>query len=483
MTATMTGAADHPADPSTVHPLEVFPPPRSATGRWMARADPRTRRAVRRAITLAVLLPLVIIAAAKANHFVGDPVLGAYGVLVVFSTVAMMYLAFVRYRDPSVGLHLPDHNLPLVSFFLPVKNEEENIEQCVQSMLDSSYPNLEVFVINDGSTDNTAAVLERFASDPRVTVLTLEQSIGKKKALVTAARQANGTIFAFTDSDCIMAHDAIERCVATLLNDKNLGAVSGHARALNADRNLMTRTQDVWYDGQFGINKAAESCFGSVSCVSGPLAVFRRQAIYNYLPAWANDTFAGDEFLFATDRQLTAYVLGQRWIGHRLRAQYASDPLIAAEQYRPRGWRIEYVKSARVVTNVPETGKSFLRQQIRWKKSFIRNLFFNGPYYWRRGTGPGLLFYGHAIWVVAAPIMAFRHLVWLPATGNFQLMILYLCGVLTKGIVAAIAYKIQNPGCWRWVFRPLMSIASALLLSWLIVYSALTIRKRVWYRA
>lgn len=476
-------AAGAGADRITVDPFVAFHPPRSPLGRWLATSDARTWRSVRRALTLVCLVPLVTIAAAKANRFVGDPILGAYGVAVILSTVAVMYLAFVRYRDPSVGIALPEGELPLVSFFLPVKNEEENIEACVQSMLASTYPNLEVFVINDGSTDDTAAVLEQFHSDPRVTVISLETSIGKKKALVTAARQAKGSIFAFTDSDCIMAHDAIERCVAVLLDDKGLGAVCGHARALNADHNLMTRTQDVWYDGQFGINKAAESCFGSVSCVSGPLAVFRREAIYNYLPAWANDRFAGDEFLFATDRQLTAYVLGQRWIGHRLRAQYADDPFISAEHYRPRGWRIAYIKSARVVTNVPETSPSFLKQQIRWKKSFIRNLFFNGPYYWRRGTGPGMLFYGHAIWVVAAPIMAFRHLIWLPATGEWELMTLYLCGVATKGIVAAIAYKVQNPGCWRWVFRPIMSIASALVLSWLIVYSAFTIRKRVWHRA
>jgi len=51
--------------------------------------------------------------------------------------------------------------------------------------------------------------------------------------------------------------------------------------------------------------------FGSVSCVSGPLAGFRREAIWNYFPAWAADSFLGREFRFATDRQLTGYVLGQ----------------------------------------------------------------------------------------------------------------------------------------------------------------------------
>ncbi|MDL1950623.1 hypothetical protein FBQ97_12535, partial [Acidobacteria bacterium ACD] len=94
---------------------------------------------------------------------------------------------------------------------------------------------------------------------------------------------------AFTDSDSVLAPDAISRCVRALAADPEIGAVSGHARALNRDSNLLTRVQDTWYDGQFGVLKAAESVFGSVTCVSGPLAVFRREAVYNYFPAWADD--------------------------------------------------------------------------------------------------------------------------------------------------------------------------------------------------
>lgn len=65
-----------------------------------------------------------------------------------------------------------------------------------------------------------------------------------------------------------------------------MGAVSGHCRALNAETNLLTRIQDCWYEGQFSIKKAFESVFGAVTCVSGPLAAFRRESIYNYIPAW-----------------------------------------------------------------------------------------------------------------------------------------------------------------------------------------------------
>lgn len=65
--------------------------------------------------------------------------------------------------------------------------------------------------------------------------------------------------------------------------------------ALNADSTLLTKVQDTWYEGSFRVVKAAESSVGSVTCVSGPLAVFRRDAIWNYLPAWANDPLLGAE--------------------------------------------------------------------------------------------------------------------------------------------------------------------------------------------
>jgi cellulose synthase/poly-beta-1,6-N-acetylglucosamine synthase-like glycosyltransferase len=310
----------------------------------------------------------------------------------------------------------------------------------------------------------------------------MEKSVGKKRALVAAARQAKGDVFAFTDSDCILAPDALRRCVAVLVHRPDVGGVSGHARALNAERNMLTKTQDVWYDGQFSVGKAAESAFGSVTCVSGPLAVFRKEAIYNYLPAWANDRFAGQEFPFATDRQLTGYVLGQRWKGKRLKAQFASDPFVASVDYPERQWRIEYLRSARVWTNVPATGRNFFKQQARWKKSFIRNLFFTGSFMWRRGPGPAALYYGHALWVAAAPLMAFRHLLWAPLHGMAFLTLLYLCGVVLKGLVWGVAFKVDNPGDGRWRYRPLMSLLSSLVLAWLLPYSFATIRRGVWSR-
>jgi cellulose synthase/poly-beta-1,6-N-acetylglucosamine synthase-like glycosyltransferase len=422
----------------------------------------------------------VLLATRLANLGV-DPLLGTYAVLTLCTFTAVAYLAFACYADPSdpAPAWSPP---PLVSCLVAARDEEQNIERCVRSLLNSTHQPIEVIAIDDGSRDSTAELLTALASESDgLEVVLLAESVGKKRALTRGVQRARGEIIVFTDSDCVVAPDAVERVVRAFAADPEIGAVSGHARALNAERNLLTRVQDTWYEGQFSVWKAAESVFGAVSCISGPLAAFRREAIWNYFPAWAEDRFLGREFPFATDRQLTAYVLAQDRVGSRLQRRYAGSDFLRV-QHPARRWRIEYVRSATVQTIVPHTLRRLIRQQVRWKKSFIRNLCFTGRFYWRRGVVPALLFYSHVMFVIAMPFMALRHLVWLPLDGAWGLSALYFCGVTVKGFAWGLAYKARNPGCHRWVYRPLMSLMTATLFSPLLLYSALTLRKPVWVR-
>lgn len=443
--------------------------------------SPRERRAVRRALVLVALLPLSVVLAVKLAALADDPFLNGYGIAVLTSTMLVFYLAFTRYEDPSSRLGAVRAETR-VSCLVAVHDDVGVIGACIDSLLASDHQPLEVIVVDDASTDGTGAVLARYTRHPRVRVLTLATNVGKKRALTEGVRIATGSILVFTDSDCVLAPDAITRVVHAFHVNPRFGALSGHARALNADANWLTRVQDVWYDGQFGVAKAAESTFGAVTCVSGPLAAFRREAVLNFFPAWAEDRFLGREFRFATDRQLTGYVLGAPWIGARLRARHGADPLVHRERYPDRHWDIGYVRSARVWTNVPATFRGMIRQQVRWKKSFVRNLFFTGRFYRHRGLVPSLVFYGHILWVLAAPALAFRHLVLLPLQGAWMVTGLYVAGVVVKGSMWGVAYRVQNPGDSRWALRPFMSVLSAGVLSWLLPYSVLTLRRSVWSR-
>jgi cellulose synthase/poly-beta-1,6-N-acetylglucosamine synthase-like glycosyltransferase len=442
-----------------------------------------------RATGLFVLLGLALFLVAKAevhSSSTSNALLYGYGVTVTSAVLVQMFIAFHRYRDPAVSEvengELSTCQLPRVSCVVAVHNEQLIIEQCVASLVSQRYQNKEIIVVDDASTDRTLEILNQLQQAHPIKVLAMPRNVGKKRALASAMLEAEGDIFAFSDSDSVWAPDALERTVGALVADDTIGAVSGHCRALNRDRNLLTRVQDTWYEGQFSVRKAFESVFGAVTCVSGPLAVFRKEAIYNFMPAWEEDQFLGKEFRFATDRTLTGFVLGAQQVGQRLKERHRGSPFLAVD-YPLRNWRIVYCKSARAWTEVPDTLSRLIKQQVRWKKSFLRNLCFTGRFYWRRPLLAVLVYYLHIAFVLLGPFVAFRHLVYMPVRGNVESMVLYLSGIVLIGFMFGLAYRREDSDGSDWVYRPLMSLLSTAVLSWLVFYSMVTIRRTTWARS
>lgn len=437
----------------------------------------------RRAFTLIILIAVLILLLGKVLFsYNGDVVLYIYGVSVTLVLVTTYFIAFFVYKDPyliALENNSADKNY-LVSCMVAVYNEEAIIEQCIQSVINQTYKNKEVIFVNDCSTDGTAQILDKYAQEGLIKVIHLKKNMMKKRALGKAMLEAKGEIFAFTDSDSIWEEHAIERIVKIFEDRPDVGAVSGHSRALNATSSFITKVQDPWYENQYSVRKAFESVFGDVTCVSGPLAVFRREAIFNLIPAWENDMFLGEEFKFATDRTLTGFVLGSKWISSDLKDKYASSPFLLKENHEPRDWKIVYCKAARSYTQVPDTFRKAVKQQIRWKKSFIRNMFFTGSFYWRRHAITAVAYYLHIIFVLIGPIIAFRRLVLMPFTGSFASATLYILGILLIGFTFSLAYLAEDQSNSRWIYRPIMSLLSTLIYSWLIIYSALTIRDMKW---
>ncbi|OGQ98188.1 MAG: hypothetical protein A2284_12505 [Deltaproteobacteria bacterium RIFOXYA12_FULL_61_11] len=95
---------------------------------------------------------------------------------------------------------------PLVTAVVPVRNEAENIEACVRSLLRLEPPLLEILVVDDGSTDETISLLEALLhTEPRVRLLRADTAMGwssgKARALWSGAQQAHGDWLLFTDAD------------------------------------------------------------------------------------------------------------------------------------------------------------------------------------------------------------------------------------------------------------------------------------------
>ena len=112
-----------------------------------------------------------------------------------------------------------NHPLPAVSIVIPARNEERNLEQALESVLALDYPDIEIIVVNDRSTDRTGAILEKMAErDSRLTVVTIEVLpvgwIGKPYALHTGAQRARGEFILFTDADIVFHPSALRKALA-----------------------------------------------------------------------------------------------------------------------------------------------------------------------------------------------------------------------------------------------------------------------------
>jgi len=121
---------------------------------------------------------------------------------------------------------IPDIGHPLVSVILPVHNRERSIERAIRSVLEQTCGNLELIVVDDGSTDGTRGVVETFVQ-PGVRLLVQPQR-GVYAARNTALEQAGGELIAFIDSDDRWLPDRLESQLP-LLQRPEVGLVFGDA--------------------------------------------------------------------------------------------------------------------------------------------------------------------------------------------------------------------------------------------------------------
>jgi len=117
-------------------------------------------------------------------------------------------------------------NLPVVSVVVATYNRKALLDTCIQSLLSQNYPNLEVLVVNDGSSDGTVELLETYQKkDSRITFLT-QQNKGIASARNSGIKKARGEIICFTDDDCIADRDWIKNLVKGFVDD-SIGGVGG----------------------------------------------------------------------------------------------------------------------------------------------------------------------------------------------------------------------------------------------------------------
>jgi hyaluronan synthase len=415
--------------------------------------------------------------------FIIDSFVGLYSIITGIVIFGFFFLTYVKFKDPYIKAKnnpLSDHQ-PLVSVVIPVKNEERLIKNCVQSFLDSTYKNKEIIVVDDGSTDKTSEILDKMSRETNIRVIHNPNGGGKKRAIEIGVEVAKGEIYFFTDSDSEIAPDAMEKAVTIFMSDNQIGAVTGHGRAKGKSPKLNTleKMQDILYDNQFRIQKGAESSFSSITCCSGPVTVYRKEAVRPYIHEWVHDKFFGQEFKFATDRRLTAFVLSGRG-SEIVEKQPIQNGVMTSKPNSSFAWKLVYSPSIKVLIGPPNNFKAYINQQIRWRKSFIRSIFSTGKTYWRRPFPIAALFYLQMGLKMLRPVIVFKSVVILPLMGDYITAILYFASVLFTSTIYAVDFRLRNPGNTQWIYRPILTLFQMFVINWLLFYALITIRKTSW---
>jgi len=124
--------------------------------------------------------------------------------------------------------HSWEDDAPLVSVLVPARNEQEMIGTCVERLLAQDYPNLEVIVLDDGSTDGTRDVVESF-DDPRLRLVAggpLPPGwTGKNWACSQLTELATGDVLCFVDADTVLAPETVSAALGEM-TDAGAGLIS-----------------------------------------------------------------------------------------------------------------------------------------------------------------------------------------------------------------------------------------------------------------
>jgi poly-beta-1,6 N-acetyl-D-glucosamine synthase len=263
--------------------------------------------------------------------------------IVVIAMGALLILRFVVTIGVALWVYRRDRNKPTVldltqgvSIIVPAFNEAAGIEEALRSLLHTRHPgDFEVIVVDDGSTDDTAAVVERLAL-PHTRVIR-QTNAGKPVALNTGIANAANDIVVLVDGDTVFEPTTIEHLIAPF-TDERVGAVSGNPRVANR-RRFLGQLQHVEYLRGCSLDRRMQGQLGMMWCVPGAVGAFRKSALEE-VGMVPSDTLAED-----------------------------TDVTVAL---RRRDWKVEYAPKANAYTEVPTTWRGLWKQRFRWSYGILQ---------------------------------------------------------------------------------------------------------------
>ena len=337
-------------------------------------------------------------------------------VLLVIRYAIVIVLSFMDHlesiqRGPATYTEAELNSLPMVSLVVPAYNEALVIQPAIRSLLRLDYPNFEIIVIDDGSTDDTYEKALEVASQSRnisVRVIT-KRNAGKAEALNTGMSVANGEFILNMDGDSKLSSNALKECVRHF-KDPRVAAVAGNVKVVNR-QNIWSRIQALEYIEGLAMARKAQSYARVVNIIPGPLGMFRKSVL--------QQVGGYDHQTFAEDCDLTLKLL-------------------------VNGWHVIYEARAIAWVETPTSLLNLLKQRYRWTRGILQAINKHKWAVWHPRKG-GVNFY--ILWY-----MMFEGIVW--PFSNLLSNFFFIYVSLQYGLIVLLFY-------W-WVQLTLLDLIAAM---------------------
>ncbi len=255
-----------------------------------------------------------------------------------FSILVMAYLYITKYAVEETKEYYP-----FVSILVPVYNEGKVLNKSIDSLLELDYPNYEIIVINDGSTDDTAIVGEQRVGYQQGRNSLVKVSLinkpngGKAKALNAGIQYSEADFVLCMDGDSQLSSNTLKMGIRHF-TDPSVGAVAGNVKVENRKK-ILTDLQALEYIEGLNMPRSAQGFVRSVNIIPGPIGIFRKAALRD-AGYYSSDTFA-------EDADITLKILAKHW-------------------------KIAYEPNAVAITEAPEKLHDLLKQRYRWTRGILQ---------------------------------------------------------------------------------------------------------------
>lgn len=384
-----------------------------------------------------------------------------YGFFAIAHIALQVFLGHLNYRRQSKEDKFVLSKLPLVAVFIPVYNENvevfKNTLRGLQNLKDGS--NLRFYIIDDGSTNGAALELAYtgFKGIDERFYFKRTENQGKRMAQYEGLNfmQDSGfkaDVIVTIDSDTVIAPNGIKEIVKSLFIESNVAAVTGNVMVANKDKNLLTEMIGYRYWMAFNQERAAQSYFKVLMCCSGPFSAYRTSVFKEVMFEYINQWFLGKKCTYGDDRHLTNLIL-------------------------EHGYSAVYNYKAAAYTQVPEGIGQYIKQQIRWNKSFYREMLWTlksiNKHSW-------YLLYDLTMQFILPFMLIFAVVsVAIQSVNNWKILLAYISTVVMIGLmrVAYAMYRTKNVKFLKFLCYGLLHV---FVLIPVRLYAIVTIRNGKW---